>query len=918
MNLSWKKLLVTSGLALFALTLGLQVASARQEQSHQAQASTIHPTFAMLDARGGNVLTSGAAVSTIQTCGQCHDTDFISSHSFHSDLGLADYAAGSAASASPGLFGHWDPLAYRYLSQSGDERLDLGTPEWLMLNADRLVGGGPAARSRDGHPLAGLAPSRSNAETSILSDNGQPQAWDWRASGTLEMNCFLCHLEAPDNAARIASIRSGDFAGASTATLQGSGLVVSTAGGWVWNPDAFDLNGELNPDALKIQDPTNANCAQCHGLVHTESQTPLVYSGCDLENSQTATTGQVIASQKISDSGMNIAGKTGLEFPFDIHAERQLKCTDCHFSLNNPVYEQLPAASPSTLEYDPRRLELSEYLEKPDHNLARGQSSQYNVAPELKGTMRRCESCHDAQQAHAGWLPYVARHMSAVACESCHIPRTYAPAIQSYDWTVLTPDGQPRKVCRGVEGSPDQITSLVTGYQPALLTRANTDGGTLVAPYNLITSFYWAYDDPNGARPVRLVDLESAYFQNGAYRREIIAAFDGSGDGRLDQRELVIDSAAKAEAVAGQLSALGLQSPRIQGLVQPYSLNHDVVEGEYAVNDCRSCHDEDSRLTQSIKLSDYSPAGVTPVFAAETNVNATGAIVRDAGGALYYQPRTAGDGLYVFGSSRVAWIDRLGALLFAGTVLGAGGHGTLRILVSRRHPKGRKRTSRIYMYQSYERFWHWLQTIGIVILLLTGLVIHRPDLFGVFSFRHMVAIHNVIAAILAINAALSLFYHLATGQIRQFLPRPYGFFDDAIVQAKYYLRGIFQGDGHPFAKSPDRKLNPLQQATYFGLLNVLLPLQGLTGLLMWGAQKWPQLAGLLGGLPLLAPLHSLVAWTLAAFIVGHVYLTTTGATPLEAMRAMIGGWEQVELHGGHEIGKPGHKGINRPLRGESD
>ena len=61
------------------------------------------------------------------------------------------------------------------------------------------------------------------------------------------------------------------------------------------------------------------------------------------------------------------------------------------------------------------------------------------------------------------------------------------------------------------------------------------------------------------------------------------------------------------------------------------------------------------------------------------------------------------------------------------------------------------------MYQSYERFWHWLQTIGIVILLLTGLVIHRPDLFGVFSFRHMVAIHNVIAAILAINAALALF-----------------------------------------------------------------------------------------------------------------------------------------------------------------
>ena len=46
----------------------------------------------------------------------------------------------------------------------------------------------------------------------------------------------------------------------------------------------------------------------------------------------------------------------------------------------------------------------------------------------------------------------------------------------------------------------------------------------------------------------------------------------------------------------------------------------------------------------------------------------------------------------------------------------------------------------------------------------------------------------------------------------------------------------------------------------------------------------------------LAPFHSLVAWTFATFIVGHVYMTTTGATPLEAMRAMVTGYEEVEVH----------------------
>jgi thiosulfate reductase cytochrome b subunit len=198
------------------------------------------------------------------------------------------------------------------------------------------------------------------------------------------------------------------------------------------------------------------------------------------------------------------------------------------------------------------------------------------------------------------------------------------------------------------------------------------------------------------------------------------------------------------------------------------------------------------------------------------------------------------------------------------------------------------------MYESYERFWHWLQTFSIVFLLFTGLVIHRPDIFGAFSFRYMVTIHDVLAAILVINALLSLFWHVTTGEIHQYIPnflKPAGIIDDMVVQVKFYLGGIFKGEVHPFEKHPEKKLNPLQQITYFGLLNVLLPLQIITGALMWGVQQWPTM---FGGLPFLAPFHSLVAWLLGAFIVGHVYLTTTGATPLEAIRAMVTGWEEVE------------------------
>ncbi len=86
----------------------------------------------------------------------------------------------------------------------------------------------------------------------------------------------------------------------------------------------------------------------------------------------------------------------------------------------------------------------------------------------------------------------------------------------------------------------------------------------------------------------------------------------------------------------------------------------------------------------------------------------------------------------------------------------------------------------------------------------------------------------------------------------------------------------------------------MQQVTYFGILNVLLPLQILTGIFMWGVARWPVISSALGGLPFLAPFHTLIAWTFASFIVAHVYLTTTGPEPLTGIKAMMMGWEDVE------------------------
>ena len=123
-----------------------QRASASQQADQTAAASPLHPTFALLDANSANVLESGGAVSTMATCGQCHDTAYIASHSFHVDLGEGEAPAAGAQpwETSPGLYGSWDGLRYRYLSPEGDSRPDLTSADWVNFNAARLVGGGPA------------------------------------------------------------------------------------------------------------------------------------------------------------------------------------------------------------------------------------------------------------------------------------------------------------------------------------------------------------------------------------------------------------------------------------------------------------------------------------------------------------------------------------------------------------------------------------------------------------------------------------------------------------------------------------------------------------------------------------------------------------------------------------------------------
>jgi thiosulfate reductase cytochrome b subunit len=201
---------------------------------------------------------------------------------------------------------------------------------------------------------------------------------------------------------------------------------------------------------------------------------------------------------------------------------------------------------------------------------------------------------------------------------------------------------------------------------------------------------------------------------------------------------------------------------------------------------------------------------------------------------------------------------------------------------------------KVYFYTVYERIWHWLQGLCILALLFTGFGISFPGRFSIIDFKTAVSLHNTIGMILVINAFLALFYNLAGGLLKRYIPGIEDFFTLGFTHASYYFYGIFRGAPHPFDKTPEKRLLPLQKITYFIILNGLLPLMTITGLLKWSMKFTPIYAELFGGLSVLGPIHRFGAWLFFSFVIVHVYMTTTGHTPLSNMVSMITGYELVE------------------------
>ena len=195
---------------------------------------------------------------------------------------------------------------------------------------------------------------------------------------------------------------------------------------------------------------------------------------------------------------------------------------------------------------------------------------------------------------------------------------------------------------------------------------------------------------------------------------------------------------------------------------------------------------------------------------------------------------------------------------------------------------------KIYIFKRFERFWHWTQAALIIFMLITGFEIH--GVYKLFGFGKAVSLHTIAAWSLITLWVFAIFWHFTTGEWKQYIPT----LEKVDAMLKYYLTGIFTDAPHPFRLTTLKKHNPLQRLAYLGVKLLINPLIWVSGLLYLYYGSWGDL-GLSGlSLPWVAMIHTGAAFLMLIFFIVHVYLTTTGHTPLAHIKAMITGWEEPD------------------------
>jgi thiosulfate reductase cytochrome b subunit len=251
---------------------------------------------------------------------------------------------------------------------------------------------------------------------------------------------------------------------------------------------------------------------------------------------------------------------------------------------------------------------------------------------------------------------------------------------------------------------------------------------------------------------------------------------------------------------------------------------------------------------------------------------------------------------YVKGAMQHRVVDGVLLAVTALAVLAALLHGLLRGLTGLRRRKDAYAVHAEPIYDRSIRVWHGVNALLFLVLLVTGYRIHfggRED--PLISFETAFHTHNLVGAALVLWFVGYLVMLAATGNGKSYWKGPPAWIRGAIIQARYYLIGVFRGEDHPFHPTRERRFNPLQQATYLKVMLLFFPILVITGVLLLFPEFLPdELLGHKTGW-LVATIHYLAGFVLTLFLVVHLYLATMGDRVSYLFRGMIDGLHRTHV-----------------------
>ena len=202
---------------------------------------------------------------------------------------------------------------------------------------------------------------------------------------------------------------------------------------------------------------------------------------------------------------------------------------------------------------------------------------------------------------------------------------------------------------------------------------------------------------------------------------------------------------------------------------------------------------------------------------------------------------------------------------------------------------------RLYLYPIWLRFWHVLNALCIVILILTGVSMQYSNRqFSLIRFDLAVKLHNICGVTLTILFMVFLIGVLFTWAGKYYWMEYKGFWKRMYLQFRYYTYGIFKGDPPPIPVSASRKFNPIQHLSYNLIQFISMPLVMVTG---W-ALLFPETIILnffgYSGILLTSLLHVIMGFVISIFLLIHLYFITVGHSLTSNLKSILDGYHLVE------------------------